>query len=229
MSSYPTPIRDAREAGFLQALETAKDIALDMDIDTLFHTRSKIKRKRHFDENLDDTNVETLSTEEIFRINYFIPIVDQAISSLTRRFEQYQSFQNFFGFLFTSEALQLLYNKSLKSSCDNLEAALKKDGKSDIDANELYMELKFIQDFMPKENMGPIEILEFLKQHDSFPNTSIAYRILLTIQVFQTQGGITFPNTSIDMILFQTQVLHPQNESYDLCINLIIGVFFNTL
>jgi hypothetical protein len=91
MSSYPTPIRDAREAGFLQALETTKDIALDMDIDTLFHTRHKIKRKRHFVENLDDTNVETLSAEEIFRINYFIPIVDQAISSLTRRFEQYLS------------------------------------------------------------------------------------------------------------------------------------------
>jgi hypothetical protein len=96
------------------------------------------------------------------------------------------------------------------------------------------MELKFIQDFMPKENMGPIEILKFLKGHDSFPNTSIAYRILLTIQVFQTQVGIKFsdtsiPNTSIDMILFQTQVLHPQNEAYDLCINLIIGMFFNTL
>jgi hypothetical protein len=57
----------------------------------------------------------------------------------------------------------LLDNKSLKSSYDNLEAALKKDGKYDIDANEIYMELKFIQDFMPKENMGPIEILKFLK------------------------------------------------------------------
>jgi hypothetical protein len=56
----------------------------------------------------------------------------------------------------------------------------------------------------------------------------------LTIEVFQTQVGIKFPNTSIpnisiDMILFQTQVLHPQNEAYDLCINLIIGMFFNTL
>jgi hypothetical protein len=27
------------------------------------------------------------------------------------------------------------------------------------------------------------------------------------------------------MILFQTQVLHSQNEAYDLCINLIIGMF----
>jgi hypothetical protein len=104
-----------------------------------------------------------MSAEEVFRINYFIPIVDQAISSLIRRFEQYQSFQKIFGFLFTSETLQSLDNKSLKSSCDNLEAALKKDGKSDIDANELYMDLKFIQDFIPKENMGPVEILKFLK------------------------------------------------------------------
>jgi hypothetical protein len=63
-----------------------------MDIDTLFHTTQKTKRKSHFDENPDDTNVGTLFAEEIFRINYFIPIVDQAISSLTRRFEQYQSF-----------------------------------------------------------------------------------------------------------------------------------------
>jgi hypothetical protein len=168
MSSYPTPTRDVREASFLQALETVKDIALDMDIDTLFHIRRKIKRKRHFDENLDDTNVETLSAEEIFRINYFIPIIDQAISSLTRRFEQYQSLRKNFGFLFTSEALQLLNNKSLKSSCDNLGAVIKKDGKSDIDANEPYMELKFIQDSMPKENTGPIEILKFLKRRDFF-------------------------------------------------------------
>ena len=74
-------------------------------------------------------------------------------------------------------------NKGLKSSCDNLEAALRKDGKSDVDANELYTELKFLQGFVPDENMGPVEILKFLKRHDSFPNASIAYRVLLTIPV----------------------------------------------
>ena len=71
----------------------------------------------------------------------------------------------------------------MKSSCDNLGAVLTKDEKSDVDANELYVELKFLQDFIPKENMGPIEILKFLKRHDCFPNASIAYRVLLTIPV----------------------------------------------
>jgi hypothetical protein len=56
-----------------------------------------------------------------------------------------------------------LDNDNLKSSCDNLEVALKRDGKSDIDANELCAELKFLQTFIPKQNMGPLEILKFMK------------------------------------------------------------------
>ena len=71
----------------------------------------------------------------------------------------------------------------MKSSCDNLGAVLTKDGKSDVDANDLYVELKFLQGFIPKENMGHVEILKFLKRHDCFPNASIAYRVLLTIPV----------------------------------------------
>jgi hypothetical protein len=175
--------KDYRENGFVEALQIAKAIALEMDIGTSFRKRRVIKRKRHFDENPDDTNSDTRSEEESFRITYFIPIIDQAISSLTRRFEQYQGYQKIFGFLFTSEILQSLDNESLKSSCDNLEVALKKDGQSDIDANELYAELKFLQNFIPKEKMGPVAILKFLKRHDSFPNASIAYRVLLTIPV----------------------------------------------
>jgi hypothetical protein len=76
-----------------------------------------------------------------------------------------------------------LDNDSLKSSCGHLEDALRKDKKIDIDANDLYVELKFLQGFIPRENMGPIEVLNFLKRHDCFPNASIAYRVLLTIPV----------------------------------------------
>jgi hypothetical protein len=172
-----------RETGFLEALEIAKGIALEMDIGTTFRKRREIKRKRHFDENPDDTDTATQSPKDLFRRSYFVPVVDQAIVSLRRRFEQYQSYQKKFGFLFTSETLQSLDDMSLKSSCDNLGAVLTKDGKSDVDANDLYVELKFLQDFIPKENMGPLEILKFLKRHDCFPNASIAYRVLLTIPV----------------------------------------------
>jgi len=172
-----------RETGFLQALESAKEIALEMDIGTTFTKKRKITRKRHHDENPEDTNIATMSPEELFRIEYFNTLIDQAIVSLETRFEQYKEYQKNFGFLFTSETLRSLDNQSLKSSCDNLEAVLKKDEKSDIDAKELYMELKFLQDFIPEERMGYVEILRFLKEHGCFPNATIAYRVLLTIPV----------------------------------------------
>jgi len=124
-----------------------------------------------------------MSPEELFRVEYFLRLVDQAIVSLTTRFEQYKEYQKNFGFLFTWEALQSLDDQGLKSSCDTLEAVPKKDGKSDIDAKELYMEFKFVREFIPKERMGPIEILQFLKEHGCFHNATIAYRVLLTIPV----------------------------------------------
>jgi len=40
-----------RETGFLQALESAKEIAVEMDIGTTFTKKRKITRKRHHDEN----------------------------------------------------------------------------------------------------------------------------------------------------------------------------------
>jgi hypothetical protein len=40
-----------------------------------------------------------------------------------------------------------------------------------------------VRDLIPKEKMGHIEILQFLKEHGCFPNATIAYRVLLTIPV----------------------------------------------
>ncbi|EEE50964.1 hypothetical protein OsJ_31531 [Oryza sativa Japonica Group] len=172
-----------RETGFLNALKMSKEIALEMNIGTTFHKKREIKRKRHFDENRGEESVASQTAEDSFRINYFIHVIDQAISSLTRRFEQYQGYQKIFGFLFTSDTLLSKDSNDLKSSCDRLEAALKKDGKFDIDATELHVELIFLQSFISQEKLGPVEILKFLKRHDCFPNATIAYRILLTIPV----------------------------------------------
>jgi hypothetical protein len=132
-------------------------------------------------------HIATQSAEESFRITYFLPIVDQAVSSLTRRFEQYQGYQKIFGFLFNSEVLQSLDNESLHSSCDNLKTAI-------LMLKNCMAELKFLQNFIPKENMGPMEILNFLKLHDSFPNASIAYKVLLTVPVTVASAEQVFLN-----------------------------------
>nr|AWA44684.1 hypothetical protein SS27B03_000004 [Saccharum spontaneum] len=122
----------------------------------------------------------------------FIDVAMDKVQELISFFEGYRET----GFLEALEsakgiALEMdIDDQGLKSSCDTLEDVLKKDGKSDIDAKELYMELKFVPEFIPKERMGPIEILQFpieilqfLKEHGCFPNATIAYRVLLTIPV----------------------------------------------
>jgi hypothetical protein len=144
-----------RESGFTNALESAKEIALKMGIEPTFPTRSNIKRKRHFDETPEDACIAAQSVEESIRINYFLPVVDQAIASLTRHFEQYKGYENIFGFLFNLNKLCSLDDKRLMSSCTHLEAALKSGEHSDIDGMDLYLELKFLQDFIPTEEMGP--------------------------------------------------------------------------
>jgi hypothetical protein len=135
-----------REIDFSQALEAAREVAFEMDIDPEFRRRfkRKVKKKRQFDEAPDDGSIASQSAQESFRVNYFISVVDQAIASLTRRFEQYQGYKNTCGFLFTSDKLCSLDDKRLFSSSINLEAALKSGEHSDIDGKELFVELKLI-------------------------------------------------------------------------------------
>ncbi|XP_058733893.1 uncharacterized protein LOC131605566 [Vicia villosa] len=171
-----------RETGFKNALNYATEIALELNIDPVFPQRRIIRRKRQFDENLNIPPIE-LSEEESFRVNYFLYLVDQAIVSLNKRFEQYQQYESVFGFLFTYQNLQSLDNATLESYCRRFEEALKHNEQCDIDGKELCVELRLLRDMLPAGNIGPIDILRFLKDMDFFPNTLIAYRILLTIPV----------------------------------------------
>ncbi|XP_050889765.1 uncharacterized protein LOC127095061 [Lathyrus oleraceus] len=79
--------------------------------------------------------------------------------------------------------LQSLDDATLKSCCTNFEQTLKHNEQSDIDVNEFFAELKLLREMLPEEIIRPTDILLFLKGLDCFPNTVIAYRILLTIPV----------------------------------------------
>ncbi|GJX64364.1 zinc finger MYM-type protein 1 [Tanacetum coccineum] len=66
--------------------------------------------------------------------------------------------------MFIQKRLKSNDEKSLKLSCSQLEVALKNGERSDIDANELFMELRLVNNFLPSENMGHVDVLTFLKQ-----------------------------------------------------------------
>ncbi|KAG5587337.1 hypothetical protein H5410_047771 [Solanum commersonii] len=77
-----------KEEGFTNTMISAKEIALEMNIELIFRKKRVIYRKKQFDENVD--NEITRSLEESFRVDYFLYIVDQAIFSPQNRFEQFE-------------------------------------------------------------------------------------------------------------------------------------------
>ncbi|KAF3656865.1 hypothetical protein FXO38_13937, partial [Capsicum annuum] len=129
-----------REEGFTTAMIAAKEIALEMNIEPEFRSKRVIYRKKQFDENVD--NEITKSLKESFRVDYFLYIVDQAISSLQNGFEQFEVYESLFGFLFNGKKLRSLDDENLKKHCFNLECSLKHSTHSDIDGIDLYSELK---------------------------------------------------------------------------------------
>ncbi|KAM1817982.1 hypothetical protein ACFX11_002211 [Malus domestica] len=100
-----------------------------------------------------------------------------------RRFEEYQAYDDIFGFLFISERLNSMDNDKLKDCCDRLQNFLKKCEFFDVDGDALFVELKLLQEPLPKEMKTSIDILNYLKRMRCFPTASTAYRILLTVLV----------------------------------------------
>ncbi|XP_074352642.1 uncharacterized protein LOC141691786 [Apium graveolens] len=72
-----------REKGFISSMNVAKEIAIDMDVEPTFPIKRCVYRKKQFDENDDGEEVRTL--EESFRIDFFMRLIDIAISSLRNR------------------------------------------------------------------------------------------------------------------------------------------------
>ncbi|CAN6678524.1 unnamed protein product [Malus baccata var. baccata] len=177
-----------RETGFASVMRDAKEIALDSEIEPVFQTKRHRPRKRHHDE-VDGNEREQQSAEESFRTDYFLVIVDIALSQLKNRFEQLKAFESIFGFLFDAPKLISLDDQQLKENCMNLEAHLKHGNTMDVDGADLCSEFQVLQMMLPEEaflSNNPwtsMEIANFVKETDMCPNVMIAYCVLLTVPV----------------------------------------------
>ncbi|XP_073133860.1 uncharacterized protein [Henckelia pumila] len=175
-------LQEFRESGFDQALVEAEHIASEMGIEPVFRQKRIIRRKRQFDE-INSEEV-TQSRKESFRVNYFLFIIDQALSSLQTRFEHFQKYEETFGFLFSLEKLKSIDDDGLLSSCVNLQNYLTHDGNSDVDGLDLFLELKLLRHSLPEEAKRAIDVLNYLKRMvGCYPNAYIVYRVLLTIPI----------------------------------------------
>ena len=157
----------------------ATEIASEMGVETTFPVKRRATRKKQFDET--DYNEAILQAEKDFEVNYFLVMVDNAISSLKSRFEELQSFKGIFGFIMSSETLKSLDSDGLKECCTKFSETFSLDGSSDVEINDLISELTVMQSTLPDRSMSAMEIFEFVQEADCYPNISIAYRILFTV------------------------------------------------
>uniref|UniRef100_A0ACD5TRC2 Uncharacterized protein n=1 Tax=Avena sativa TaxID=4498 RepID=A0ACD5TRC2_AVESA len=199
-----------RNEGFATSLTIAKKIASDMGIEPLFPIKRRVTRTKQFDE--PDYDEEILLAEKAFEVNYFLVMVDVAKVSLKTRFEELTVFKNIFGFLLSSKDLKLLNDVELGKSCDRFVKTFSRkvscdaeqvpcDAEQssgdvervscDVEPDDLFSELRLLQMTLPESDvpMHAMEIFEFVRDIDCFPNILIAYRILFTIPV-----TIAFPS-----------------------------------
>lgn len=120
-----------RDEGFASSIDVAKSIALDMDVEPIFPTKhSVIRKKKQFDESNDDEVIHSI--HELFRVNYFLIVVDMSITSIKNIFEQLKTFESIFGFLFDSNKLKSLDDDELRKRCVNFHLSFTHENLSDV-------------------------------------------------------------------------------------------------
>ena len=72
---------------------------------------------------------------------------------------------------------------SLKKNCLNLECFLTHETYSNINGLNLFSKLKVLKEVLQINENSPINVLNYIKRLESFPNACIAFRILLTILI----------------------------------------------
>jgi hypothetical protein len=70
-----------RDEGFTSSMNTAKIISSELDIEPIFPTKRKGKRKKHFDEQDDEDEEMQQYVVDLFRREYFLVMIDAAIAS----------------------------------------------------------------------------------------------------------------------------------------------------
>ena len=107
-------------------------------------------------ENNDDIGNDA---KQLFKVDFFLKIVDCANVSLDERFEQYTCYNDAFDFLYNIGNLKNKNDDELKKYCNDLHLTLQDDENADIDDYNLFNEFKFLSQFIQK-NSTPLDCLK---------------------------------------------------------------------
>nr|XP_042717721.1 zinc finger MYM-type protein 1-like [Chrysemys picta bellii] len=176
-------LEDYRNTGYISVVTNAREIAEHMGIEQVFPETRVRRKKRMFDYECAD-DLSRLSAEEKFKSQFFLVLTDQAMSSVSSRFDQLVEWYKLVGFLYNTNSLKQCHRENeLENHSKNFERKM-----GDIDANELILELICFIYVIEKER-GLVTASNFLTYiyknslQEIYPNLCICIRILLTTPV----------------------------------------------
>lgn len=151
-------LNEFEENGFEESIEQATQLCEELDIATDFTSFRRTRR------NVID---ESISPREFFlKKNFFEYMIDVTTNSISERFTALKSLDNIFSFLFDLSKFEKTGgNELLRASSQRLQQALTVDAKRDIDADDLYNELKTLINVTKNEKFNnALEILNFMSK-----------------------------------------------------------------
>uniref|UniRef100_A0A3Q2DVQ2 TTF-type domain-containing protein n=1 Tax=Cyprinodon variegatus TaxID=28743 RepID=A0A3Q2DVQ2_CYPVA len=188
-------LENFRENGLAASQIDAREIAENLEIDMTFPEKRNRKTTRQF---LYEGREETQSTpDHHFNTEFFLPLVDTALTSLNERFSKMEDFYAIYGFIFSKEnTSKTIQSGKLEDSCKKLEKTL-----HDIDSEDLVLEIRAaVQAFPDHVSASPREMLDYIYKEqilDLYGNLSIALRLLLTLPGTVASGERSFSSLKL--------------------------------
>lgn len=188
-------IKMRSEEGLNSVIVDARELAEKINLEPNFEKESLVrprKIRKQFSYESEDESANC-SAKDSFKTNFFYVVLDTAISSLEERFQVMKSHSDSFKILYDIGGLKL-DDEDLKKACKDLETVLSVGDDHDINGDDLYQELQIFSSMLPIGTQ-PAKALTYLTERgyaDTFPNTFVALRILLTLPVSVASGERSF-------------------------------------
>lgn len=173
-------LQEFREDGFNTAKAKAREIAERLELEMSW---PEVRQRRTTKQFKYEGREQTQSTaEEIDKRDFYLPLIDTALTALKERFSHMETFFELYGFLYSADNMRSTEKEGkLDECCHRLEQTME-----DIDAEELKLEVKGAVRSFPTHVSSPSEMLNYIYKEnilDLYPNMSIALRLLLTLPV----------------------------------------------
>ena len=209
-------LKNYRQSGYSSAVTSAREIAEDLGVESVFVQKRKRKKKRIFDyESKEQCTEASKESECLFKTNFFLQLVDRAIASLKDRFEQMHSVAEIFNFLFSQESL-------LKACDDNTlldECISFNNTMGDIDPFELKDELKRFVNVIKTHRDSLKTTRDFLDYIckkgllEVYPNLFIALRVAMTCPISVASAERSFSTLKLIKTFHRSTILDDRLSS----------------